>query len=139
VNTKAAKLIDTVFFPVDPAYLECFTVWMDFLRVEKFFALSDAVFPKAEMGLAESGGFQKIGLSRDPFATTTPLNKIIRDAFALVQLPQYTPHAFRTTLIKMANDHCKNGLLFAYPQALQGRSDKGNVRDRLMAKFAISS
>jgi hypothetical protein len=24
----------------------------------------------------------------------------------MVQLPQYTPHAFRTTLIKMANDRC---------------------------------
>lgn len=106
VNTKAAKLIDTVFFPVDPAYLECFTAWVDYLRVAKFFGLNDAVFPKAEMGLAETGGFQKVGLSRDPFATTTPLNKIVRNAFALVQLPQYTPHAFRTTLIKMANDRC---------------------------------
>jgi len=26
--------------------------------------------------------------------------------YAMVQLPQYTPHAFRTTLIKMANDRC---------------------------------
>ena len=25
----------------------------------------------------------------------------------MVQLPQYTPHAFRTTLIKLANDRCK--------------------------------
>lgn len=106
VNTKAAKQIDTTFFPVDPAYLECFTEWMDFLRVEKFFGLSDAVFPKAEMGLAKTGGFARIGLSRDPFATSTTLNKIIRNAFAMVQLPQYPPHAFRTTLIKMANDRC---------------------------------
>jgi len=106
VDTKAAKLIDTTFFPVDPAYLECFTAWIDYLRVEKFFGQTDAVFPKAEMGLAENGGFEKKGLSRDPFATTTPLNKIIRNAFAMVQLPQYTPHAFRTTLIQMANDRC---------------------------------
>jgi integrase len=106
VNTKAAKTIDTVFFPVDPAYLACFTAWINYLRVEKFFGPTDAVFPKAEMGLAVSGGFEKQGLSRDPFATTTPLNKVIRNAFAMVQLPQYTPHAFRTTLIKMANDRC---------------------------------
>lgn len=77
VDTKAAKMIDTVFFPVDPAYLECFTAWMEYLRTERFFGPADAVFPKAQMGLAESGGFQKVGLSRDPFATTTPLNKII--------------------------------------------------------------
>ena len=107
VNTKAAKMIDSVFFPVDPAYLECFTAWVDYLRTEKFFGDTDALFPKAQMGLADTGGFQKVGLSRDPFATTTPLNKIIRNAFAMVQLPQYTPHAFRTTLIKMANDRCE--------------------------------
>ena len=47
-----------------------------------------------------------MGLSRDPYATTTPLNKIIRNAFAMVQLPQYTPHAFRTTLIEMASARC---------------------------------
>lgn len=107
VNTKAAKDIDTVFMPVDPVYLECFTAWVKYLRNEKLFGDTDALFPKAQMGLAETGGFQKVGLSRDPFATTTPLNQIIRNAFAMVQLPQYTPHAFRTTLIKMANDRCK--------------------------------
>ena len=106
VNTKAANYIDTVFVPVDPAYLECFTAWVNYLRKEKFFADTDALFPKAQMGLAETGGFQKNGLSRDPFATTTPLNKIIRNAIAKEQMPQYTPHAFRTTLIKMANDRC---------------------------------
>jgi integrase len=31
VNTKAAKYIDTVFMPVDPAYLECFTAWVKYL------------------------------------------------------------------------------------------------------------
>lgn len=107
VNTKAAKTIDTIFFPVNPAYLDCFTEWMDYLRTVKFFGPTDAVFPKAQMGLAATGGFQKTGLSRDPFATTTPLNKIIRNAFAMVQLPQYTPHTFRATLIKMANDRCE--------------------------------
>ena len=106
VKTKAAKAIDTTFFPVDAAYLECFTAWIDYLRKEKFYSDADAVFPKAQMGVEETGGFHKVGLSRDPFAATTPLNKIIRDAFAMVQLPQYTPHDFRTTLIKMASDWC---------------------------------
>ena len=106
VNTKAAKYIDTVFMPVDPAYLECFTAWVNYLRSERFFGDADAIFPKAQMGLAETGGFQNAGLSREPFATTTPLNKIICDAFAKVQLPQFTPHTFRTMLIKMANDRC---------------------------------
>jgi len=106
VDTKAAKMIDTTFFPVNPAYLECFTAWMDYLRTEKFFGPADAAFPKAEMGPTANGGFENQGLSRDPFANSSPLNKIIRNAFAMVQMPEYTPHAFRTTLIRMANDRC---------------------------------
>jgi len=106
VNTKAAKYIDTTFLPVDPDYLECFTAWVEYLRSEMYFGATDALFPKAKMGLAARGGFAKVGLSRDPFATTTPLNKIIRNAFAMVQLPEYTPHDFRTALIKLGNDIC---------------------------------
>lgn len=104
VKTKAAKLIDTTFLPVDPDYLECFTAWVEFLRSEKFFGQQDALFPKSNPSKPVDGRFVPQGLSRDPFATTTPLNKIIRNAFAMVQLPEYTPHAFRTTLIKMASD-----------------------------------
>lgn len=107
VNTKFSKTIDTTFFPVDPAYLECFTQWMIFLREVKFFGVADALFPKAEMGLAIGGGFVVTGLSRKPYANTTPLNKIIRNAFASVQMPQYTPHAFRTTLAQIGNQKCK--------------------------------
>ena len=46
-------------------------------------------------------------MAGEPFATTTPLKKIIRNAFAMAQFPQCTPHAFRTPLIKMANDRCE--------------------------------
>lgn len=84
VNTKFAKNIDTTFFPVDPAYLACFQDWMEFLREVKFFGPTDALFPKAEMGLAEGGGFAVKGLSRKPYANTMPLNKIIRSVFASV-------------------------------------------------------
>lgn len=107
VNTKAAKEIDTTFFPVDPVYLECFTAWIDYLRTTKLFGPADAVFPKSQNPVAVGGRFVAQGLSRQPFATGTPLNKTIRNAFAMVQLPQYTPHAFRTTLIKMASDTCE--------------------------------
>ncbi|GGE58011.1 tyrosine-type recombinase/integrase [Actibacterium pelagium] len=110
VNTKAAKTIDTTFFPVDAAYLECFTRWVEFLRKEKLFGPADALFPKAETGIAEGGGFTVIGLSREPYANTTTLNKIIRNAFAAVQLPEYTPHSFRTTLMRLGVEVCKGDM-----------------------------
>ena len=107
VRTKAAKTIDTTFLPVDPSYLDCLTSWVAYLRKEKFFDDVDAVFPKSLPPLAVEGRFQAQGLSREPYASPSPLNKIIRNAFAMVQLPQYTPHDFRRTLIKLASDRCK--------------------------------
>ncbi|MDW3182110.1 site-specific integrase [Roseobacter sp.] len=108
VNTKFAKTIDTTFYPVNSMYLECFTAWVEYLRHEKFFGVQDALFPKPEMGLAKGGGFAVVGLSRDPYRNGSKLNAIIRNAFAMVQLPQYTPHSFRTTLSMLGKEMCKD-------------------------------
>jgi integrase len=107
VNTKAAKSIDSTFFPVGPVYLEEFTRWYTHLVDIRFFGPTDALFPKAEIGIAGSGGFTVTGISRHPYANTTPLNQIIRQAFAAVQLPQYTPHSFRSTLAMLGQERCK--------------------------------
>jgi integrase len=107
VNTKLAKTIDTTFFPVDTAFLDCFSEWVGYLRTVELFGASDALFPKAKMGLIDGGGFAVIGFARDTYANTTPLNKIVRNAFASVQLPEYTPHSFRTTLVMLGNERCK--------------------------------
>lgn len=106
VNTKFSKTIDTTFYPVDPAYLDCFTAWVAYLREVKLFGQQDAVFPKPDMGLAEGGGFAILGLSRKPYANGGKLNRIIRNAFASVQLPEYTPHSFRSTLAMLGKDMC---------------------------------
>ncbi|MCX7565457.1 hypothetical protein OS189_03745 [Sulfitobacter sp. F26169L] len=37
--------------------------------MEKLFDDTDAVLPKAQRGLAPTGGFPKLVFSRDPFAT----------------------------------------------------------------------
>jgi len=108
VNTKFAKSIDTTFYPVDPAYLDCLTSWIDYLRTVELFGQMDALFPKAQREVADGGGFIFANLSRQPYANTTPLNKIIRGAFAAVQLPEYTPHAFRTTLVVLGSSMCKS-------------------------------
>jgi len=106
VNTKFSKSIDTTFYPVDPAYLECFTAWVDYLRTTRLFGPQDALFPKPEMGLAKGGGFAVLGLSRNHYSNGGKLNQIIRSAFVSVQLPKYTPHSFRTTLAMLGKDMC---------------------------------
>jgi len=53
VKTKNAKNIMCQFFPVEAAYLKCFTAWVEFLANEKLFGPDDALFPKADMGMCQ--------------------------------------------------------------------------------------
>ncbi|MCF2905524.1 tyrosine-type recombinase/integrase [Octadecabacter sp. CECT 8868] len=104
VKTKNGKTIMCQFFPVDVVYRECFTAWVRFLQDKKFFGPEDALFPKANIGYVPEQGLCNLGLSREGYANASKLNAIIRGAFASVQLPQFTPHAFRKTLTKYGDD-----------------------------------
>jgi len=108
VNTKGAKTIMCQFFPVDVAYRKCFTAWVAYLRNVELFGPEDALFPKARVGVVEGQGFTNLGLARAGYAGAAKLNTIIRGAFAAVQMPQYTPHAFRKTLTHLGNELCIN-------------------------------
>ncbi len=107
VNTKAAKTIHCQFFPVDPAYRICFAAYVTFLREVKLSGPEDALFPKARVEVVAGQGFVNLGLARTGFANAAKLNTIIRGAFAAVQMPQYTPHAFRKTLTHLGAELCK--------------------------------
>ncbi len=103
VNTKNSKTFKTWFFPFDLEYLECFKDWVHFLKNEKHFGPEDALFPKPERRLV-AGKFAFNTLSRQPYANTAKINAIIRNAFAMVQLPEYAPHSFRKTIGQELND-----------------------------------
>ncbi len=66
------------------------------------------MFPKPLMGLAKGGGFTVLGLSRDTYSSAAKLNRIIRNAFSMVQMPEYTPHSFRKTLAMFGDQVCQN-------------------------------
>lgn len=106
VRTKASKTFTTFFFPVDAAYRECFCDWVNLLRKNQLFGPDDALFPKARIEVVEGRGFQCVGLGRTGYANASKLNAIIKDAFASVQMPSYTPHSFRKTLTHFANTKC---------------------------------
>jgi len=59
------------------------------------------------VGVVEGKGFANLGLAREGFANGAKLNLIIREAFAVVQLWQYTPHSFRKTLTHLGSELCK--------------------------------
>lgn len=106
VNTKNAKTMNTTFFPMGEDYVAALTDYLHHLHEDLMFGPEDAVFPKTEL-IRGPNGFQVAGLARQPFASTGPLNEIVKDAFAAVQLPRYTPHSFRHMLILHGDKVCK--------------------------------
>ncbi|MCK0104370.1 site-specific integrase [Pseudohalocynthiibacter sp. F2068] len=106
VNTKFSKTIDTYFYPVDPEIRRCLEEWVIYLKEVKLFGPEDALFPKPLREIAPGGGFVFNTLSRDGYAGAAKLNAIIRNAFAMVQMPEYTPHSFRKTLTLHGDQVC---------------------------------
>jgi integrase/recombinase XerC len=106
VNTKAAKAMDTTFFPMGAAYIDALADYIIHLTQDLMFGPEDALFPKSDI-IRGPNGFQMAGLSRHPFASTGPLNEIVKDAFAAVQLPRYTPHSFRHMLALHGDKLCQ--------------------------------
>ncbi len=106
VDTKNSKTIDTWFFPVDPAYRRYFEDWVHYLSDVKFFGPEDALFPKARVGVLD-GRFANLGLSRDPHGSSAKVRTVIKEAFAAVQMPPYTPHGYRKTLVGLGNEVCQ--------------------------------
>ncbi len=96
VKTKNGATFTTWFYPVGPAYLACFKDWVEYLRTQKLFGGEDALFPKLQREHI-NGCFVYKKLSRDCYAGSYQMNKIVRNAFAMVQLPEYTAHSFRKT------------------------------------------
>ena len=105
VNTKNAKTMNTTFYPMGAQYIDALGDYLRHLKEDLLFGPEDTVFPKSEI-MRGPNGFQVGGLSRQPFASTGPLNEIVKDAFAAVQLPRYTPHSFRHMLMLFGDAAC---------------------------------
>ncbi|MGB0798093.1 MAG: tyrosine-type recombinase/integrase [Planktomarina sp.] len=106
VNTKHAKTIRTAFFPMGQEYIDALAGYISHLQLDLFFGPEDPLFPKSEIKHGPNG-FECKGLDRAPFASSGPLTAIVKEAFASVQLPEYTPHAFRHMLALYGSKHCQ--------------------------------
>jgi integrase len=98
VDTKFSKPINTTFYPMGEVYVDAVVEYVNHLREDLHFGPEDALFPAIDRKATPSG-FQVVGLKRTPYATTAPLRDVVKEAFALVQMPKYTPHAFRHMLM----------------------------------------
>jgi len=102
VKTKNSKTITTYFLPVDPGYLDCFTAWLKHLKGVALFGPGDPLFPPAKIKSID-GTFQVAGLNRETYKNANAIRAVIKEAFTRADLPPFTPHAFRKTLVKWAD------------------------------------
>ena len=70
------------------------------------FGPTDALFPKTKVACVKGKGFANVGLDRKGYKGSSKLNQIIRNAFSVVQMPEYTPNSFRKTLMKYGDQIC---------------------------------
>jgi len=104
VKTKNAKTFTTYFLSVDPEYLETFANWVTFLKTQRLFGPDDALFPPPDCRPVD-GVFTVTGLKRPPYKNANAIRRAIKEAFTRADLPAFTPHAFRKTLVKWADTH----------------------------------
>lgn len=107
VNTKFSKSFPTYFFPVDPTLDTIVVDWVAELCERLLYGPDDPLFPSTKVHLNEEGQFATEGLSREPWKTATPIRVIFRKAFTAAGLPYFNPHAFRHTLVELAQTRCR--------------------------------
>lgn len=102
VKTKGSKTFTTYFLPVDPEYHVCFSAWIIHLKEGALFGPDDPLFPPPKIGIVDVG-FKVTGLKREVYQNANAIRAVIKDAFTRIDLPPFTPHAFRKTLVKWAD------------------------------------
>ena len=107
VRTKNRKTIFTWFFPIGKDVEKLVRDWVTFLTTEKLYGPDDPLFPLTRVGVAESGGFTVLGLSRSQWSNAGPIRKIFRQAFEGAGLPYFNPHSFRNTLARIGEQTCR--------------------------------
>ncbi len=103
VKTKFSKTIETIFIPIVGEDVETIVrAWVNFLAIKKGFGPDDPLFPKTVNGQDEHHNFAPVGLSREHWASATPVRQLFRTAFERVGLPYVNPHSIRNTLTHLA-------------------------------------
>lgn len=108
VDTKFSKDIYTWFFPLRDDLLAIVKEWVCFLQEEKLYGFDAPLFPRTALVQDANRSFAASGLTPEHWATTEPVRRIFRDAFAAAGLKYYHPHSFRHTLGHLQQKYCRN-------------------------------
>jgi integrase/recombinase XerD len=107
VKTKFSKAISTFLLPLGDDLIEIVLAWIDELKRTHLFGSGDPLFPSTAVTNDPDRGFHVDGISRDHWASASPIRKIFKAAFEAVDLPYYSPHTFRHTLTHLMETECR--------------------------------
>ena len=107
VKTKFSKTFPTYFFPVGDEVLAHLVEWVAYLRGECLYGNDDPLFPKTQMALDGNGQWEVKGLSTEHWSNATAIRRIFREAFVSAGLPNFRPHSFRSTLVRLGQTLCR--------------------------------
>jgi integrase/recombinase XerD len=126
VRTKASKTIESWFFPEGDDIAATVAEWVTFLKTERQWGLDDPLFPKTHIVRGSDRNFQSIGLERECWANATPIRAIFKRAFESALLPNFNPHSFRNTLVRLGLEICPS------PEAFKAWSQNIGHEDALI-------
>jgi integrase len=107
VRTKFSKTFTTFFFPVGDDIESIVAEWIEHLRTRKLWGPDDALFPRTQVAVNDSGQFAPVGLERCHWSNATPIRDIFRKAFEAAGLPYFVPHSLRRTLAQLGERICR--------------------------------
>jgi len=108
VRTKRRKGIHTRFVSqVMPEAEGIVLDWLHYAQNVLSLKPDDPLFPKTLMkNDPATMTFKARGLSREHWVNAQPVREVFKAAFERVRLPYYSPHLFRKTVVKWAQEHC---------------------------------
>lgn len=107
VRTKFSKTIFTYFFPVGGEVLRIIEDWVLFLYKQKLFNDDDPLFPRTKVVQDKNFDFVANGLEPKFWQGANQVRKIFQKAFKDADLPYFSPHTFRNTIVRLGERVCK--------------------------------
>jgi integrase/recombinase XerD len=102
VRTKFSKRIDTFWFRIGDDVEEIFLVWLKYLREVRLYGNDHPVFPRTRLIQDQNNFWVADGFEPTPWTNASAIRRIFKEAFTRVNLPYFTPHSFRSTLVHLA-------------------------------------
>ncbi|WP_306250705.1 tyrosine-type recombinase/integrase [Parvularcula sp. IMCC14364] len=106
-NTKFRKTFPTWFFPVGGEAEQIVAGWIEELRNEHGFGVSDPIFPATETVRKGKRAFGAVGISKRAWRNSQPVRDAVRRIYENAKIRYFTPHRFRDALTLLASDFCQ--------------------------------